>query len=94
MNKLNQIKRWKYIKKKKIKLRLLKNEKFIILKDSSNAFISNHKDNYESIKCLYLGQREYATVKLNDPFIDVIGSDAATTCHLTLIVDSSTYINI
>jgi hypothetical protein len=63
-------------------------------KANSNAFINNQKDNYESIKCLYLGQREYATLKQNDPFIDVIGSDSATTCHLALLVDSSIYIYI
>jgi hypothetical protein len=36
---------------------------------------------------LYIGQREWATVKSDDPFVDIIGSDAATTCHIVLIVD-------
>ena len=42
-----------------------------------------------SLKCLFVGQREYATVQFDDPFIDIVGSDDATTCHIVLIVDES-----
>lgn len=38
-------------------------------------------------KCLYVGQREYATVRYDDSVIDIIGSADATTCHIVLIVD-------
>ncbi len=39
------------------------------------------------VKCLYVGQREYATLQHSDPFIDIVGSDDATTCHIVLLVD-------
>jgi len=44
-------------------------------------------ENHGPVKCLYVGQREYATVQNIDPFIDIIGSDDATTCHIVLLVD-------
>ncbi len=41
----------------------------------------------EPMKCLYVGQREYASVCFDDKSIDFIGSSDATTCHICLIVD-------
>ena len=40
---------------------------------------------------MYVGQREYATVTYTDPFIDIIGSDDATTCHILLLVDETNF---
>ena len=49
--------------------------------------MSNSKEEQDSVRCLYVGQRESATVRFDDPYIDIIGSDDATTCHIALIVD-------
>ena len=46
-----------------------------------------------SVRCLYVGQREIAAVTFQDPYIDIIGSDDATTCHIVLLVDESNLIN-
>lgn len=46
-------------------------------------------DSQSSVRCLFVGQREYATVSYQDPVIDIIGSDDATTCHIALLVDES-----
>lgn len=51
--------------------------------------MQNIKSEQDSIRCLFVGQRESATVLFKDPFIDIIGSDDATTCHIALIVDDS-----
>ena len=44
----------------------------------------------DSVGCLYVGQREWATVLFDDKHLDTIGSDDATTCHIVLIVDDAT----
>ena len=61
--------------------------KFIKIKLNSKEFINSRVESQDSVKCLYVGQREYATVRYDDKFIDVIGSDSATTCHILLLVD-------
>ena len=52
----------------------------------NSEVLTNSLDNK---KLLYVGQREYATVKFDDKFIDFIGTNDATTCHIVLIVDQS-----
>jgi hypothetical protein len=61
----------------------------IILKINASEFIKNAVSTQDSIRCLYVGQREVATVTNEDKFIDIIGSDDATTCHIVLLVDES-----
>ena len=39
---------------------------------------------------MYIGQREIGTLSAEDPTINIIGSDDATTCHIVLIVDPGT----
>ena len=60
-----------------------------ILKNSAAEFLSNKLEFQGPVKCLFVDQREYATVKFDDPYICIIGSDNATTCHIVLIVDES-----
>jgi protein N-terminal asparagine amidohydrolase len=59
------------------------------LQETSSKFLANKIEEQAPLKCLYVGQREYATVQSNDPLIDIVGSDDATTCHIVLIVDES-----
>jgi hypothetical protein len=59
---------------------------------NSKEFFKSQVESQDSIKCLYLGQREYATVSFNDKCIDLIGSDSATTCHVLLLVDEGMFI--
>ncbi len=56
---------------------------------NASEFIKNAVPIQDSLRCLYVGQREVATVTSGDPFIDIIGSDDATTCHIVLLVDES-----
>ena len=58
-------------------------------KENSNTFIHEKLNEQSALKCLYVGQREYATVQQSDPHIDIIGSDDATTCHIVLFVDEN-----
>ncbi|CAF0728157.1 unnamed protein product [Brachionus calyciflorus] len=62
-----------------------------LLKKNSEEFINSPKNEQDAFKCLFVGQREYVTVTHNDPLIDIIGSDDATTCHIILLVDESNY---
>jgi protein N-terminal asparagine amidohydrolase len=59
----------------------------LLIKENNKRFLEEKVDDLGPVKCLYVGQREYATVQHNDPFIDIIGSDDATTCHIVLLVD-------
>jgi len=60
-----------------------------LLQENASKFFKESKDEIGAIKCLYVGQREYATIKSIDTQIDIVGSDDATTCHIVLIVDQS-----
>ena len=62
---------------------------FYYKKNRKDEFLSNKIEFQDPIKCLYVDQREYATVKFEDEKIYIIGSDNATTCHIVLIVDES-----
>lgn len=44
-----------------------------ILKENAEIFYKNKVDQLGAQKCLYVGQREYATVKFSDDVIDIIG---------------------
>ena len=59
-----------------------------LLQKSAESFVENSKNELSSKGCLYVGQREIATVRADDPFIQIVGSDDATTCHIVLIVDA------
>lgn len=43
------------------------------LQDNSELFFQNKTEQHGPVKCLYVGQREYATVRFNDDKIDIIG---------------------
>lgn len=61
-----------------------------LIKESNLKFIESTPTENETANSLYIGQREYGTVKFDDPYVDFIVSDAATTCHIVLLVDKLT----
>ncbi|CAB3999293.1 N-terminal asparagine amidohydrolase, partial [Paramuricea clavata] len=60
-------------------------QNFPELEKRSREFAFQAQRTFQEKNILYIGQHEYGTVYPNDNFVDVVGSDSATTCQIVVL---------